>query len=187
MYIPGNMSGKNELNWSYSLWTIELKPTQLWPPQKSTFCDRSVWLRHGEKYHQPAMASHWDESSGSYSMAHCPNNADVATVYSILRRHRENPGDVKDRPRSGRRRATTGREDRALVWLARQQRYATTSTICNHWPTNVIEFQPEQWGTDSGSMGTCQKTKARCRDGVGYGVPKLQIRPGHSQRKPKCS
>ena len=29
------------------------------------------------------------------------------TVYSILRRHRENPGDVKDRPRSGRRRATT--------------------------------------------------------------------------------
>ena len=24
-------------------------------------------------------------------------------------------------------------------------------------------------------------------DGVGYGVPKLQIRPGHSQRKPQCS
>ena len=24
-------------------------------------------------------------------------------------------------------------------------------------------------------------------DGVGYGVPKLQIRPGHSQRKPLCS
>ena len=31
----------------------------------------------GEKYHQPAMASHWDESSGGYSIAHCPNNADV--------------------------------------------------------------------------------------------------------------
>ena len=29
------------------------------------------------------------------------------TVYSIGRRHRENPGDVKDRPRSERRRATT--------------------------------------------------------------------------------
>ena len=31
------------------------------------------------------------------------------TVHSMLRRHRENPGDVKDRPRSGRRHATTGR------------------------------------------------------------------------------
>ena len=59
------------------------------------------------------------------------------TVYSILRRHRENPGDVKDRPRSGRRRATTGREDRALVRLAHQQRYATSSTLRNHWPSNV--------------------------------------------------
>ena len=29
------------------------------------------------------------------------------TVYSIQKRHRENPGDVKDRPRSRRRRATT--------------------------------------------------------------------------------
>ena len=29
------------------------------------------------------------------------------TVYSILRRHRENPGDVMDRPRLGRKRATT--------------------------------------------------------------------------------
>ena len=48
MYIPGNMFGKNEWNWPYSFWTIELKPTQLWPPQKSTFCDRSVWLRHGK-------------------------------------------------------------------------------------------------------------------------------------------
>ena len=28
---------------------MELKPTQLWPPQKSTFCDRSVWFRHGGK------------------------------------------------------------------------------------------------------------------------------------------
>ena len=72
------MSGKNEWKWPYSLWTIKLKPTQLWPPQMSTFCDRSVWLRHGEKYHQPAMASHWDESSGGCSIAHCPNNADVA-------------------------------------------------------------------------------------------------------------
>ena len=59
------------------------------------------------------------------------------TVYSILRRHGENPGDVKDRPCSGRRRATTGRECRALVRLARQQRYATSSTLRNHWPTNV--------------------------------------------------
>ena len=70
VYIPGNMSGKNGWKWPYSLWTIELKSTQLWPPQKSTFCDRSVWLRHGEKYLQPAMASHWDESSGGYSIAH---------------------------------------------------------------------------------------------------------------------
>ena len=76
-YIPGHMSGKNKWNWPYSLWTIEFKPTQLWPPQKSPFCDWSVWLRHGEKYHQPAMASHWDESNGGYSIAHCPNNADV--------------------------------------------------------------------------------------------------------------
>ena len=29
------------------------------------------------------------------------------TVYCILRRHRKKPGDVKDRPRSGRRCATT--------------------------------------------------------------------------------
>ena len=29
------------------------------------------------------------------------------TVYSLQKRHRENPGDVKDRPRSGRRCATT--------------------------------------------------------------------------------
>ena len=116
-----------------------MKPTQLWPPEKSTFCDRSV----GEKYHQLAMASHWDESSVGYSIAHCPNNAVVAnsmsqrTVYSILRRHRENPCDVKDPPRSGRRRATTGCEDSALVRLARQQRYATSSTLRNNWPTNV--------------------------------------------------
>ena len=59
------------------------------------------------------------------------------TVYSILRSHRENPGDVKDRRSSGRRHATTGREDRALVRLARQQRYVTSSTLCNLWPTNV--------------------------------------------------
>ena len=129
MYIPGNMSGKNEWKWPYSLWTIELKPTQLWQPQKSTFCDRSVWRRHGEKYHPPAMASHWDESSGA-TVSHIAQTMQMSqrTVYSILRRRRENPGDVKDWPRSGRRRATTGREDRALVRLARQQRYATSST-----------------------------------------------------------
>ena len=44
---------------------------------------------------------------------------------------------MKDRPRSGRRRTTTGREDRALVRLARQQSYVTSSTLRNHWPTNV--------------------------------------------------
>ena len=54
------------------------------------------------------MASHWDESRGGYSIAHGPNNADGVQngVYSILFRHREKPGDVKDRPRSGGRRAT---------------------------------------------------------------------------------
>ena len=106
--LPGNMSGKNEWNSPYGLWTIEMKPTQLWPPQKSTFCDRSVLLHHGEKYHQPAMASHLDESSGA-TVSHIAQTMQMSqrTVYSILRRHKENPSDVNDQPRSGRRRATT--------------------------------------------------------------------------------
>ena len=102
------MSGKNEWKWPYSLWTIELKPTKLWPPQKSTFCNRQFDFVMGKSTISQRWQVIWDESNGGYSIIHCPNNAmSQRTVYSILRRHRENLGDVKDRPRSGRRRATT--------------------------------------------------------------------------------
>ena len=132
VYIPGNMSGKNEWKWPYSLWTIELKPTQLWPPQKSTFCDQSVWLRHGEEYHhQPSDGKSlgWKQRGLQYRTLPKEMQMSQRIVYSILRRHRENPGNVKDRPRSGRRRATTSRGGMALVRLARQQRNARSASL----------------------------------------------------------
>ena len=108
VYIPGNMSGKNEWNWPYSLWIIKLKPTQLWPPQMSTFCDQSVWPRRGKS----TISQRWQVigmKAAGPAVSHIAQTMQMSlrTVYSMLRRHRENPGDVKDRPRSGRRCATT--------------------------------------------------------------------------------
>ena len=101
--IPGKMSGKNEWHWPYSLWTIELKPTQLWPPQKSTFCDRSVWLRRASD----GKSLGWKQRGATVSHIAQTMQMSQWTVYSILKRHRENPGDVKNQLHSGRRRTTT--------------------------------------------------------------------------------
>ena len=151
MYIPGYMSDKNEWNWPYSLWTKELKQHNFGHPKCQLFLTGQFDFVMGKS----TISQRWQvigmKAAGS-TISHIAQTMQMSqiTVYSILRRHRWNPADVKDRPRSGRRYATTGREDRALMRLARQQRYATFVII----GLQMLEFQPEQWGTDSCSMGT---------------------------------
>ena len=62
-----------------------------------------------------------------------------STVFAIIRRHRDNPRDVVDKPRSGRPRKTTTREDRSLCRLARGRRTASSSQLRRDWATpNIV-------------------------------------------------
>ena len=62
-----------------------------------------------------------------------------STVFAIIRRHRDNPMDMVDKPRSGRPRKTTAGEDRFLCRLARGRRIASSSQLRRDWATpNVV-------------------------------------------------
>ena len=55
------------------------------------------------------------------------------TVRGIIARFRANPEDVKDRPRSGRPRITTPRQDRSLTRDARRHRFQNARVLRYRW------------------------------------------------------
>jgi transposase len=55
------------------------------------------------------------------------------TVQAFLARHRQNPATVKDRPRSGRPRISTARQDRALARDARHHRFVPSPILRHRW------------------------------------------------------
>lgn len=55
------------------------------------------------------------------------------TVRGILARYRQRQDDVKDLPRSGRPRISSGREDRRLTGDARRHRFQTARTLRHRW------------------------------------------------------
>ena len=86
------------------------------------------------------------------------------------------------------------------AWLAlaqQMQRHNIAYWRRVHWPdecrfvlcksdgrVKVWRRRGERFHPDYSAMRSLRRGIG---DGVGYGVPKLQIRPGHSQRKPQCS
>ena len=60
-----------------------------------------------------------------------------STVYDIAKRHRDMLENVADRPRFGRPRKTSAREDRALCRLARQHRTSTSTQLRVYVPEAV--------------------------------------------------
>ncbi|KAK7477003.1 hypothetical protein BaRGS_00031779 [Batillaria attramentaria] len=59
----------------------------------------------------------------------------TSVISRMITKHAET-NTVKDRPRSGRPRVTTQREDRALYRLVRQQRFASSSHLKRQWLPN---------------------------------------------------
>lgn len=55
------------------------------------------------------------------------------TVRGIIARYRENPDSVRDRPRSGRPRITTDRQDRRLTTDARRNRFQSLEVLRYRW------------------------------------------------------
>lgn len=55
------------------------------------------------------------------------------TVRDIISRYRDNPDSVSDKPRSGRPRISTARQDRALAHDARRNRYQNTGVLRYRW------------------------------------------------------
>ena len=60
-----------------------------------------------------------------------------STVCNIVNRHAVRPGDVSDRPRSGRPRKTTPREDRRLARIAMRNRFSTTMELRRRWNLGI--------------------------------------------------
>ena len=60
-----------------------------------------------------------------------------STVCNIVNRHAVRPGDVFDRPRSGRPRKTTPREDRRLARIAMRNRFSTTMELRRRWNLGI--------------------------------------------------
>ena len=63
----------------------------------------------------------------------CALDIPRSRVYDILKRHYQNPVNVKDQPRSGRHRVFTPRQDRRLGRLAIRNRLDTSRQLLRHW------------------------------------------------------
>ena len=75
-------------------------------------------------YNRDVLQSYWT-SMGYYY-----------TVVSRLVRKHTQTNNVKDLPRSGRRRVTSDRDERALQRLVRRMSFATSSILKQHWLPN---------------------------------------------------
>ena len=83
-----------------------------------------------------------------------------STVCNIVNRHAVRPGDVSDRPRSGRPRKTTPREDRPLARIAMRNRFSTTMELRRPWNLGIpISYRlATVEAAQHPELSTCEKT-----------------------------
>ena len=81
-----------------------------------------------------AIPNNWFEREWSYYQCCdiCAAGIPISTVKDVWRRYRED-GSVKDRPRSGRPRKSSQRQDRSLLRMARRNRMLSSARLRRHW------------------------------------------------------